>query len=191
MFDAVRNNKKIVQIFFALITLPFAFFGVDSYVRNSGAGSDLASVGDTKITIPQFEQALRERQDQLRQQLGASFKPEMMNTPEARMSVVDSLIDRRLLLLEADKSRLQTSDNALREVISKIPALQDNGQFRVCVARSGHVGASIRSQGAPGHHASAIDRRCRRHGFCVRLSGRRFGETAIRRASVQRIPDCA
>ena len=129
MFDSVRNNKKIVQIFLALITLPFAFFGVDSYVRNSGAGSDLASVGDTKITIPQFEQALRERQDQLRQQLGASFKPEMMNTPEARMSVVDSLIDRRLLLLEADKSRLQTSDNALREVISKIPALQDNGQF--------------------------------------------------------------
>ena len=123
MFDSVRNNKKIVQIFLALITLPFAFFGVDSYVRNSGAGSDLASVGDTKITIPQFEQALRERQDQLRQQLGASFKPEMMNTPEARMSVLDSLIDRRLLLLEADKSRLQTSDNALREVISEINVL--------------------------------------------------------------------
>lgn len=129
MFDSVRNNKKIVQIFLALITLPFAFFGVDSYVRNSGAGSDLASVGDTKITIPQFEQALRERQDQLRQQLGANFKPEMMNTPEARLGVLDSLIDRRLLLLEADKNRLQTSDSALREVISKIPALQENGQF--------------------------------------------------------------
>lgn len=55
MFDAVRNNKKIVQIFLALITLPFAFFGVDSYMRNAGAGSDLASVGDTKITQPQFE----------------------------------------------------------------------------------------------------------------------------------------
>ncbi len=49
MFDSVRNNKKIVQIFLALITLPFAFFGVDSYVKNSGAGSDLASVGDTRF----------------------------------------------------------------------------------------------------------------------------------------------
>ena len=28
MFDAVRNSKKIVQIFLALITLPFAFFGI-------------------------------------------------------------------------------------------------------------------------------------------------------------------
>ena len=61
MFDAVRNNKRIVQIFLGLIALPFAFWGVDSYVRSSGAGSDLASVGDTKITIQQFEQALRDR----------------------------------------------------------------------------------------------------------------------------------
>ncbi|TXH26288.1 MAG: hypothetical protein E6Q99_04840, partial [Elusimicrobia bacterium] len=34
MFDAVRNNKRIVQIFLALITLPFALWGVDAYVRN-------------------------------------------------------------------------------------------------------------------------------------------------------------
>lgn len=25
MFDAVRNNKKVVQIFLLMITLPFAF----------------------------------------------------------------------------------------------------------------------------------------------------------------------
>ncbi|MFZ4539325.1 SurA N-terminal domain-containing protein [Propionivibrio sp.] len=129
MFDSVRNNKKIVQIFLALIALPFAFFGVDSYVRNTGAGSDLASVGDTKITVPQFEQAMRERQDQLRQTLGASFKPEMMNTPEAKLSVLESLVDQRLLLLEADKNRVQTGNEVLRDVIGKIPSLQEDGQF--------------------------------------------------------------
>ena len=129
MFDSVRNNKKIVQIFLALITLPFAFFGVDSYVKSSEAGSDLASVGDTKITVSQFEQSMRERQDQLRQSLGANFKPEMMNTPEAKLSVLNSLVDQRLLLLEADKNRLQTSDEALREVISRIPSLQEDGKF--------------------------------------------------------------
>ena len=129
MFDSVRNNKKIVQIFLALITLPFAFFGVDSYVKNSGGGNDLASVGDTKITVSQFEQSMRERQDQLRQSLGANFKPEMMNTPEAKLSVLNSLVDQRLLLLEADKNRLQTSNEALRDVISRIPSLQEDGKF--------------------------------------------------------------
>ena len=129
MFDSVRNNKRIVQIFLALITLPFAFFGVDSYVRNAGAGRDMASVGDTKISIPQFEQAMRERQDQMRQVLGAEFKPEMMNTPEVRAGVLNSLVDQRLLLIEASKGNLATSDAGLRDVISKISSLQDNGQF--------------------------------------------------------------
>ena len=129
MFDAVRNNKRIVQIFLGLITLPFAFWGIDSYVRNSGAGSDLASVGDSKISIPQFEQALRERQDQMRQSMGASFKPEIMNSPEVRLGILNSLIDQRLLLLEASKNSLMMSDEALRDFISNVPALQENGKF--------------------------------------------------------------
>ena len=129
MFDAVRNNQRIVQIFLGLITLPFAFWGVDSYVRNSGAGSDVASVGDTKITVPQFDAALRERQDQMRQALGQNFRPEMLNTPDARLSVLNGMIDQRLLLIESSKNRLVTTDEALRDVIAKIPALQENGKF--------------------------------------------------------------
>ena len=142
MFDAVRNNKRIVQIFLGLIALPFAFWGVDSYVRSSGAGSDLASVGDTKISIPQFEQALRERQDQMRQSMGASFKPEMMNSPEVRLGILNSLIDQRLLLLEAGKNRLMTGDDVLRDFISNVPALQEDGKFSMS-----RYEAVLRSQG--------------------------------------------
>ncbi len=129
MFDTVRNNKRAVQIFLALITLPFAFWGVDSYVRNTGAGNDLASVGDSKISLQSFEQALRAQQERMRQLLGANYRPEAMNTPEARRAVLDSLIDQRLLLLEAARSRLVTTDEMLREVIGRIPALQEDGQF--------------------------------------------------------------
>ncbi|HRD90147.1 MAG: SurA N-terminal domain-containing protein [Candidatus Accumulibacter sp.] len=128
-FDSVRNNKRLVQIFLALIALPFAFWGVDSYVRGGGSGADLASVGDTKITQQQFDQAWRVQQDRMRQALGDSFRPESMNTPEARLAVLNSLVDQRLLLLEAAKGRLGASDEALREVIGRIPALQENGQF--------------------------------------------------------------
>ncbi|HCN69624.1 MAG TPA: peptidylprolyl isomerase, partial [Candidatus Accumulibacter sp.] len=68
-------------------------------------------------------------QDRLRQALGDSFRPELMNTPAARLAVLNSLVDQRLLLLEAAKAGLGASDEALREVIGKIPALQENGQF--------------------------------------------------------------
>lgn len=129
MFDAVRNNKKIVQIFLALITLPFAFWGVDSYIKQVGSGSELASVGDSNISSQQFEQAMRDQQERMRKAMGAAFRPEMTNTPEARQAVLNSLIDQRLLLLEAAKGRLGSGDELLRDIISKIPSLQENGQF--------------------------------------------------------------
>ncbi|MDR0378710.1 MAG: SurA N-terminal domain-containing protein [Candidatus Accumulibacter sp.] len=129
MFDAVRNNPRIVQIFLGLITLPFAFWGIESYIGNLGAGGDLASVGDTKITYPQFEQAVRERQDLLRQSLGETFRPDMMNSPQVRLSILNGLIDQRLLLLEAANKRLMASDPALRSLIVSIPAFQENGAF--------------------------------------------------------------
>jgi peptidyl-prolyl cis-trans isomerase D len=142
MFDAVRNNKRIVQIFLGLITLPFAFWGVDSYVRNAGAGNDFASVGDTKITAQQFDLAMRERQDQMRQALGANFQPEMMNTPQAKLGLLNSLIDQRLILVEASKNRMFVDDNALRDVISKIPSLQEDGKFSMA-----RYETALRSQG--------------------------------------------
>lgn len=129
MFDAVRNNKKIVQVFLVLIALPFAFWGVDSYMRDAGAGGDLASVGETKITAQQFQQAQRDQQERLRQSMGSNFRPESMETPEARLAVLNSLIDQRLLLLEASKGGLGAGDELLREIIGKIPALQEDGQF--------------------------------------------------------------
>ncbi|HNH25301.1 MAG TPA: SurA N-terminal domain-containing protein, partial [Accumulibacter sp.] len=128
-FDSVRNNKRIVQIFLAVITLPFALWGIDSYVRDTGAGADLAKVGDSKISMPQFEQAWRSQQERLRQALGSSFDAETMNTPEVKRAVLNSLIDQRLLILEASKNRLEVGDAQIREVISKIPGLQENGQF--------------------------------------------------------------
>ncbi len=142
MFDAVRNNKRIVQIFLALITLPFAFWGVDSYVRNAGVGNDFASVGDSKITAQQFDKASRDQQDRMRQSMGANFRPEAMNTPEARRAVLNSLVDQRLLLLEAGKGRLGASDDLLRDIIGKIQALQENGQFSMS-----RYEAALRGQG--------------------------------------------
>ena len=38
MFDAVRNNKRIVQIFLLLITLPFAFWGVEDVYKRQVLG---------------------------------------------------------------------------------------------------------------------------------------------------------
>lgn len=129
MFDAVRNNKKVVQIFLLMITLPFAFFGVESYVKNVGNDDGVATIGGASIPLGEFQQALREQQERMRAALGANFNPAMMDTPEARRAVLENLVNQRLLALDAQKMRLSVSDVSLRETIAAVPAFQENGQF--------------------------------------------------------------
>jgi peptidyl-prolyl cis-trans isomerase D len=129
MFDYVRNNRRIVQVFLALITLPFAFWGVESYIRNEGTGVDVASVGNTRITQAELQQALREQQDRMRQQLGKDLPPGMLDNPEVRRAVLDNLVNQRVLSMHAAKTRLFVSDAQLGATIQSIAAFQEDGKF--------------------------------------------------------------
>lgn len=129
MFDSVRNNKKIVQIILALIILPFALWGVESYVGNMGAGrGDVASVGSSKISVFEFQEALREEQDRLRPMLGGR-DPALLESPELRHAVLDNLVQRRLLELHAADMKLAVGNEQLKSFIASVPQLQDDGKF--------------------------------------------------------------
>lgn len=127
MFEYVRNSKRFIKIVLAIIILPFALWGVDSYVRTSGSG-DIATVGGTPIDLAEFQEALREQQERLRPMLG-NANPEMLDSPEIRRAVLDTLINQRLLAMNALKSKLSVSDAQLIEFISAVPQLQENGKF--------------------------------------------------------------
>jgi peptidyl-prolyl cis-trans isomerase D len=129
MLDFVRNNKRITQVFLALITLPFAFWGVDSYVRNADVGAAVASVGRAKITRQELESALREQQDRMRAQLGGKLDPALFETPQMRRAVLDSLVTQRLLVEQAQKARLVVGNDQLAQFIAGVPSLQENGKF--------------------------------------------------------------
>ena len=54
------------------------------------------------MTQQEYELALRERIERLRQSLGANFDPKVLDTPEARAAVLDQLLLDRALTKEAD-----------------------------------------------------------------------------------------
>ena len=129
MFDAVRNNKRIVQLFLAMITLPFAFWGVESYVRNASGGDEVATVGSSKVTPQEFQRAVREQEERMRANLGPNFNPAMFDDPEIRRAVLDQLANERVLSLHARKAGLAVSDALLGQIIQTIPQFQDGGRF--------------------------------------------------------------
>lgn len=129
MFDFVHGNKKLIQIILALIILPFAFWGVDSYNQSGSSAEVVATVDDAKITQREFDNGLRQQQDRLRQMLGANFDPAMLDSPEIRRSVIDNLVVQRLLTERAKAIGLVVSDVQMARVIQGIEAFQDNGKF--------------------------------------------------------------
>ncbi len=129
MFEYIHNNRRIVQLFLALITLPFAFWGVESYVRGGDSGNEVASVGSSRISQQELQQALREQQDRMRQQFGREVPAEMLDNPEIRHAVLDTLVTRRVLALHAAKSHLSVDDVQLSETIQAVPDFQEDGKF--------------------------------------------------------------
>lgn len=129
MFDSIRSSKWFVQIFLFLIALSFALWGVESYLRDMGGDDAVAVVGGSKITQNDFAQAVREQQEQLAEAMGASYTPDMLNTPEARRGIVTQLVNQRLLTLDARARNIVVSDAMLAEVIKGIPSLMEDGKF--------------------------------------------------------------
>ena len=129
MFDLVQKHKRIMQGVLAIILLPFAFFGVDSYFRDRGAGATLAKVGDYEISEQEFQQALTDRQEALRSMSGGRIDPAVMESPEVRFSVLDSLVRQRLLLNHALRSGMTVTPEQLRAYITQAPVFHEDGQF--------------------------------------------------------------
>ena len=129
MFDFVHQNKKLVQILLALITLPFALWGVSSYQKSGNAADVAATVNGSKISQRELENSLRQQQDRMRQQLGANFDPAMFDNPQVKRAVLDNLITQRLLVDRASAARLIVPDEQVAQVIAGIDAFQDEGKF--------------------------------------------------------------
>jgi peptidyl-prolyl cis-trans isomerase D len=129
MYDLIYKHKRIVQVILALITLPFAFFGVDYYFRRDAGVQTLATVGRDKVTQADFDEVLKEQQDRMRQSLGRNYDPALFDTPETRMALVNQLVNQRLLENHARAGRLRVTDTQLFQFISQLPPFQEDGKF--------------------------------------------------------------
>jgi peptidyl-prolyl cis-trans isomerase D len=129
MFDLVHKHKHIAQGILALIALPFAFFGVDYYFRRGDSEQSVATVAGDKIPQAEFDNLMRDQQQRMRQALGGSYDPAMLETPEMRYAVLDQLVNQRLLENRARADRFRVNDSQLQQFIASLPPFQEDGKF--------------------------------------------------------------
>jgi peptidyl-prolyl cis-trans isomerase D len=129
MYDFIYKRKRLVQIVLALITLPFAFFGVNYYFSNAGHAGVVATVSGSTITDVDFDNTLRAQQERMQRSLGANYDPTMFQDPAVRYALLEQLIGERVMQDQARRDHLTVSDEQLRQFISEIPAFQEGGKF--------------------------------------------------------------
>jgi peptidyl-prolyl cis-trans isomerase D len=128
MLGAIRNKSKgwVAYLIVGLITIPFALFGIQDYASRS-ANNSIATVNGEDIDINIYYQELNSQQRNLQQQLGAAYTQEIDNV--LKQTLIDSLINEKLVENYADSLDIVTLDDEVRSVIEMNQAFLVDGVF--------------------------------------------------------------
>ena len=128
MLGAIRNKSKgwVAYLIVGLITIPFALFGIQDYASRS-ANNSIATVNGEDIDINIYYQELNSQQRNLQQQLGAAYTQEIDNV--LKQTLIDSLINEKLVENYAESLDIVTLDDEVRSVIEMNQAFLVDGVF--------------------------------------------------------------
>jgi len=128
MLGAIRKKSKgwVAYLIVGLITVPFALFGIQEYMGGS-SNPAVASVDGEDISLTTYYEELNIQQRNLQQQLGASYSAEIDNA--LRQTLIESLIDEKLLENFTNSMKIVTLDEEVRSFIQSNPVFQVDGVF--------------------------------------------------------------
>lgn len=125
-----RTTGPVAWIIVALLSVPFALWGINSYFQGgSGGGDSVAKVGGQSITKYQLQRAYNQRFRRLRQMMGQHFDPDIIKPQVLRIQALQSLIQRSLLVQYAQDHGYRVSDRSVLAHLKQTPAFQENGTF--------------------------------------------------------------
>ena len=128
MLGAIRKKSKgwVAYLIVGLITVPFALFGIQSYIGGS-SNSVIAIVDGEDITVNTYYQEFNTQQRNLQQQLGSSYSAEIDHA--LRQTVIETLINEKLLENFTNSMKLVTLDEEVFSFILSNPVFQLDGVF--------------------------------------------------------------
>lgn len=129
MLEAIRERTKgwLAKVILALITVPFALFGIDQYLQGTGSNVPVAKVGGDAITVQEYGTALQNLRNRLQSEGQTDLT--ILERPELRQSVLDKLINDKLLYAEVRNANYSISDEQLSRYITSMPEFSVDGKF--------------------------------------------------------------
>ena len=137
MLTVIRERATgwIAWAIVILITIPFALWGINSYFEG-GSEISVAAVNGEEITLYAYQEELQARTQLMRERLGESFNPEVVNAFGLKRSVLDNMINSQLLQQYTKDNNFRISDDQLGAMIQGIEVFQVDGKFNLQQYRS-------------------------------------------------------
>ena len=129
MLRYLRENTGnwIIKIFLGIIVIVFVFLGVGSF--GSKRNDSIATIDDKPITIKEYQQVYKSIVDQMRTRFGKNLNDDILKALNVKQQALDTLIEQKIILSEADKLKIKVSDKELQENLMSIKAFQRDGKF--------------------------------------------------------------
>ena len=134
MLSIIREHADSWMIKSILWLIIIAFVGTIFYSWGMGGasgsgGGAIATVEGEKIYQQEYDRTFNNLVDFYRQQFKSQFTTEMIKKLGLKTQALEALIQKKLLLLEAEKQNLRVSDAELISHIRSLPAFQNDKKF--------------------------------------------------------------
>ncbi len=129
MLNVMRKHAGswMIKVILFAIVIVFVFWGVGSF--RSREASTVATVNGEIITVADFRRAYNNLIDQYRQRFGSSLNDGMIEMLNVKSQALNQLIDRAILLQEAQKLGLRVADAEVADSVMRTPVFQTDGTF--------------------------------------------------------------
>jgi peptidyl-prolyl cis-trans isomerase D len=128
MLKAMRHHAKYFYVLFFIIILSFVFWGVGT-VDKSDPAQIAVEIDKHKITVEEYwrtyDRALSFYKDLYKER----FDEEMQKKLKLKETVLNNLIENRVLLVAAAKNGIAVGDEELSEAVKNESAFMKNGTF--------------------------------------------------------------
>lgn len=132
---AGKVSYFILTFIFLIITASFLFSGFDNF--SMGTAQSVASVDGTAITIKEYQAALTRQIEFFNQMMGGSgMSQKQLEEMGIKQSVLNGLIQQKLMLNTADQIGFVVSLDEIKNEIKNMPYFKTNNQFDVNLYRN-------------------------------------------------------
>lgn len=127
MLSSIRNNRKALSIVLWLVIIAFVatIFVVWGVGEKSNTLGYVAKVNDKIITYEEYQNRYKMADDEIRRYGGA------VQIDNLSKRILESLVNEKLMLIEAEKLDIPATDLELVSYIRSIPSFQSNGEFNI------------------------------------------------------------